>query len=428
MARNLRCLLSIFIFIPFSYAFCSEIPLLKIKTFKRKRIQKRKEIFGEMTIQGGETFPIKIRRRGKSSDGFRKKQYQFKMIDASKKTLKKSLLDFQKGKKWILNGPFVDKTLMRNPLAYGVARNLKNSKGEPWYVPQTKYVELKINNRYQGIYILIDKMARGKKRVGLKKFSPENLEFIAEIHGERFGPKADFHTSNGTPMQFFYPSRKDLAKLPEGGLSLKNRIEKAIDQLEWQILVTRPFQKLRKIIDVTSFANYLLIQEIFKNLDGYRRSVYFHLKKGKFHMGPVWDFNISMGNIIFYKEITSTSGFMYTKRSYFDGNHNISWFKKLMHYKDFRKKVVEIYKKERKLGGAFHWKTIDRQISGFQEEMGRKAISKNFQKWKVIGRLFSPFWHNTKPRPKTYKGEVLKMKKWLTNRFIWLDKNLVESF
>ena len=403
-----------------SYSFGEDIPLLKINTH-RKIIFKNKEIKASLTLPGGSPLPIVIRRRGKSSDKFPKKQYQFKFLDSEGKSVKKSIFSFTKGKKWILNGPYADRTLMRNTLAFKMARSLKNSNDKFWYAPRTKYVELTINKRYKGIYVLIEKIARGKTRVPIKKFSSTNEEFIAEIHGETYGAKADFNSEKKTALQFFQPSRKDVKKFAKEGFPAKKIIKDIIDHFEHKLDNAKTLSDLEDIIDVRSFANYILIQEIFKNLDGYRRSAYFHYKNGKIHMGPIWDFNISMGNFTFYKNIMKTTGLMYPKEHYFDGNQNAFWFKKLMTFKGFQKIVREIYKKERLSGGAFSWDTLSENISLFRKDLGAGAIYRNFDRWKILGRIMYPIWYNRGTLPKTYHGEIHKMKSWLSRRLQWLD-------
>ena len=411
-----------------SSAMAGEIPLLKINTH-RKLIFKHRKVKATLTLPSGDSHSVIIKRRGKSSDKFLKKQYQFKFVDHKGKSIKKPLFNFAKGKKWILNGPYADRTLMRNTLAFKMARSLKNSQGRSWFAPRTQYIELEINKRYKGIYILIEKIARGKTRVPIKKFSSENPEFIAEVHGETYGAKADFISIKKTALQFFQPSRKDIKQFAEEGFPAREMIKDIINRFEQKLQEAKTLEDIEEIIDIRSFANYILLQEVFKNLDGYRRSAYFHYKKGKIHMGPVWDFNISMGNFVFYENIMKTSGLMYPKEHYFDGNQNAFWFKKLMSFKGFQKIVHDIYQKERLSSGAFNWQTLSENINSFRKQIGLGPIYRNFDRWRIIGKIMYPFWYNRGPLPKTYHGEIRKMKGWLSDRLQWLDAHFsIDSF
>ena len=50
----------------------------------------------------------------------------------------------------------------------------------------------------------------------------------------------------------------------------------------------------RPFVDIDSFVDHLILQEITKEIDSYKYSVYMYKDKdsrdGKLHMGPVWDF------------------------------------------------------------------------------------------------------------------------------------------
>ena len=62
---------------------------------------------------------------------------------------------------WILNAPYSDKSLVRNVLAYDLANALGH------YAPRTRFCELFLNDAYQGVYVLIEKIKRDKNRVDL---------------------------------------------------------------------------------------------------------------------------------------------------------------------------------------------------------------------------------------------------------------------
>src|SRR5690606_32226586 len=55
-----------------------------------------------------------------------------------------------------------------------------------------------------------------------------------------------------------------------------------------------------KYLDVQSFIDFVIINELTKNVDAYRLSTFFYKDKDskdpRLHAGPVWDFNIAMGN------------------------------------------------------------------------------------------------------------------------------------
>ena len=47
---------------------------------------------------------------------------------------------------------------------------------------------------------------------------------------------------------------------------------------------------------MNSFVDFLIINELCKNIDAYRLSTYFQINENKkVVMGPIWDFNFSLG-------------------------------------------------------------------------------------------------------------------------------------
>ena len=88
---------------------------------------------------------IKIERRGKTSQTFAKKSYGFNIYGENNKKKSTALLDLPSSKKWVLYGPYADKSLIRNALAYSIYTKMGN------YAPRTQFIELVIHNNYQGI-------------------------------------------------------------------------------------------------------------------------------------------------------------------------------------------------------------------------------------------------------------------------------------
>ena len=62
-----------------------------------------------------------------------------------------------------------------------------------------------------------------------------------------------------------------------------------------------PNRGYAKYIDVDAFIDHFIINELFKNTDGFRNSTYMYKDRNeKLKMGPVWDFNLSMGNTVLF--------------------------------------------------------------------------------------------------------------------------------
>ena len=97
---------------------------------------------------------------GQSIRGFPKKQYHFEIWDEHNQDFDAELLGMPADSDWILQGPYSDKTQMRNALCY----QLSNDMGR--YTVRTRYIEMFLNqdnnkitmDDYIGIYVLMEKI------------------------------------------------------------------------------------------------------------------------------------------------------------------------------------------------------------------------------------------------------------------------------
>ncbi len=112
---------------------------------------------------------IGIEVRGSSSQMFPKKQYSIELRDGLGAGVAASLLGMPVEEDWVLFAPYNDKSLMRDVLAYKLARDMGR------YAPRTRYCEVVLNGDYLGIYILMEKVKRDKNRVDIANLAPMKL-------------------------------------------------------------------------------------------------------------------------------------------------------------------------------------------------------------------------------------------------------------
>jgi hypothetical protein len=112
---------------------------------------------------------ISIEVRGWSSTQYPKKQYAFETQDYRGENLNVSLLDLPQENDWILYAPYSDKSLMRNVLAYKLARDMGR------YASRTVFCELVLNDQYWGIYVLMEKIKRDTYRVDISQLNPYEI-------------------------------------------------------------------------------------------------------------------------------------------------------------------------------------------------------------------------------------------------------------
>ena len=363
---------------------------------------------------------IGIEVRGKTSQMFPKRQYGFEIQDDAGNDRDVSLLGLPAESDWVLNGPYSDKTLMRNYLAYEFSNRIGR------YASRTKFVEVFLNEGrdadtgkryydYVGVYLLIEKIKRGKKRVDIQSLKPTQEE-PSEITGgyilkidKKDWHDSYFYTRYGTQLILVYPKGREISP------AQKTWIQDYMDAFE-SALAGEGFEDPKygyaKYIDTDAFIDHFIINELFKNTDGFRNSTYMYKdRNAKLKMGPVWDFNLSMGNTVFYGGWTTDSWLI-------DTNPVPFWWNRLLADKNFRRRLVE------------RWRTLRKSelsISQLLDEIDRTAAylsearTRNFQKWPVLGRRI---FGNPYSGPLTYAQEVQQLKTWLQARLEWMDAHI----
>ena len=175
-----------------------------------------------------------------------------------------------------------------------------------------------------------------------------------------------------------------------------------------------PVKGYAAYIDADSFIDHHLLVEATKNIDGFRFSTYYHKDRGgKIKMGPIWDWNLSLGNA------TGKQGFM-AEHWYWPqlDDQQYSWFRRLFQDPDFAQKYVDRWGEVRTNQFALG------RISARVDELALlldEAQARNHQKWPILGRQV---WPNHFVG-RTYNDEVQYMKSWFEQRLTWIDHQFV---
>ncbi|MEY2692021.1 MAG: hypothetical protein RIT03_411 [Bacteroidota bacterium] len=245
---------------------------------------------------------ISIEIRGSSSQATDKKGYGFTTLLADNLTNNNvALLGMPKENDWILNGLAFDPSLIRDYLSYNLSRQIGN------YAPRTVFCELIINGDYRGLYLLQEKIKVDGNRVDISDLLPTattapNLTggYIVKSDKTTGGdPVAWQMLSNAGSVDFIY----DTPEPNEIVNAQKNYIKNIFQNLGIQTAFsnTSLTNGFPSIIDIPSFVDFMLINELASNADAYQFSTYFHKDKGgKLRAGPVWDHNLTYGNDLFF--------------------------------------------------------------------------------------------------------------------------------
>lgn len=366
--------------------------------------------------------------RGSSSQMFPKKSYGLETWDAQGEELKVSLLGMPEETDWILNANYSDKTFCRNTLAYQLSWNMGH------YATRYKHVEVVINDVYKGIYIFSEKIKRDANRVNIAKLKPDQNTGDPLTGGYIFKIDKPTGSGGGEGWESNFPSPAN----PDKYVFFQYEFPKAINITNQQkayisdyvntfetVLAgpdfDHPVTGYRQYIDEGSFLDYFIVNEISKNIDGYRLSTFLHKQReslgGKIRIGPVWDYDIAWQNANYY------NGEYYTGWSYQfpypDDFWQVPfWWDRFLQDTTFANnlKCRWISLRDNILSDVWFDNYIDSVALVLNESQQR-----NFIVWPILG---SYVWPNPWPFPQTYEEEITNLKNWIHNRLFWLDENL----
>lgn len=365
-----------------------------------------------------------IELRGESSLGFEKHSYGIEMWDELGLDIDTSFLNFPSEEDFILYGPYSDKTQLNNVLAM----HLGNRMGH--YASRTRHVELVINGDYKGLYVIMEKIKRDDNRVDIAKLNPDELNGDDLTGGYIF--RIDKGSYNGWPsqygaynnptnniyFQFFYPD-------PETIPSVQGEYIKAfMDEFERSMSsggVEKEGQlRYTEYINLRSFVDTFILNELSKNVDAYRLSSYFHKQKdsdgGKLVSGPLWDFNLSFGNGD-YCGGDNVQGWEYYQCS----GSSPFWWDTMLQDTLFANALRCRWESLR--AGILSTPSMNKTIDSLTNIIN-EAQERNFQRWPNLGQYV---WPNP---PYFYSGitahsQIINtMKNWIKNRSEWLDNNI----
>lgn len=350
---------------------------------------------GSYTVTSDTT---EIKGRGNSTWNWPKKPFRLKLKNA------KSLLSMPSSKHWALLANFTDKTLSRNKVAMDV--------GGFWglpYNPKSEVVELVVNGWHWGSYQLIEVPKIATDRVNITTINSKSDTpgggVIFELDG-RLGEQYYFWTNQYLPITIKDPDDLNTtnASIANSHLEYASNIFKNAEDVLFGSNFTDPVNGYPKYIDTSSVYNWYLTQEIFKNIDLSRYSVYFYndtKNNNKITFGPLWDFDMSSG------VLEDPYGIR--------GTENL-WISRLYEDPAFINAIKAKWNKKR----ADLLELITNKVN----ENARKlhySQKVNFDFWNqfygVITEEYTSFHQEA-----SYENDIFYFKKWMNQRLHWLDQ------
>lgn len=427
-----------------SVAFSSDLPLVVITTKTGETIKNEPKITADMKIihngEGKRNYisdqgniysgKVGIEIRGRYSASLPQKPYGFETRDAAGNKLDVSLLGMPAENDWVLLANYNDKSFLRNVLSFEIFRMMGN------YSPRMRFCEVILNNEYQGIYLLGEKIKQDSGRVDIAKLKPEDNTGDDLTGG--YIIKNDYYTATDSWMSAFSPINKPGAKVyfvyhdPQAedlNQFQKTYIQGYISTLE-TILYCKDFRApvlgYKSYIDVNSFADYFILGEISRNVDAYKKSRFYFKDKesngGLLHSGPPWDYDWAFRNLkenCIHMNQTNGSGWAYKINECAASPVPPSWEVRMLQDNEFSNMVNKRYYDLRKtILSKTELETMIDSVALLLEE----AQVRHFAKWNILGINAGTPEYGIQPL--TYAGEIEKFKSWLDIRLAWLDANM----
>jgi len=341
-------------------------------------------VFGDDSILAD----TKVKIRGASSKSFPKKQLALK----SKKSVRVNSINLKKA---VLYSPYIDRSLIRNKLTYDLFGALTNNSIE------SAFNQVLVNGNYEGIYLLLP---HPKSQFRERTFVGNKDAFLVQIDR---GPSDIIHRS--THSDYIAPAY--VFEVPsKPSLDQKAAIDSHLLAFEKAVLAND-----LSVINIQSFIDLILLNELSKNIDAYRLSTYLAFDGVKMYVPTVWDFNIAWG-LAKHAQGFATDGFV------IDGENKTAaplWWQSIWSNEVFQTKLRARYKYYRK--EVLSNEQIDNRIQNISDLLQNDA-NLNFEKWDAFNKNIWPNKHKSGSR----EEEVFRMKEWVLNRLIWLDSQWLD--
>ena len=472
----------------FSLAQTYDLPIIFVDT-KGKCLDNKvtEKIPATMKVLDGQTnnvadsasgtpYDIGIKVRGQSSALFPKPGYSIEIRDEKGEGTDVSMFGLPPSDDWVLHGPYVDKSMLRNALAHWLFRQAGR------YSPRTKHFDLYINGVYRGVYVLIEKIKRGKYRVDVSKLKETDVSgddvtggYIwafdktgTNTGGAGSGSVNDegFSTSDGLNVILHYPKKDKIQKEQE------EYLKKYLNDLEALFKNGGSGSGYENYVDVGSALDYVLHQEVTNNADSYWCSFFLHKPKdskgGKVTLGPPWDFNLAMSNGTspenggnnggwngggwgggfgmggfgssgttgWQIENSQKSGQGFMMSSLMAPKWLLGMWKDNTYQSELKARWAELR------SGVWHTKTLDAYLDSMKTYL-KNAADRNFKRWPNLGKASGQ--NDADPEPMkycngssgggmgmamggynatTWDGEVEHLRKKMKERMAWMDEQL----
>ena len=406
----------------------TELPVLRLQpemeiVDKEHYVNTKVTLYSPFTDEGWyspDDKPVGVRGRGNSTWILPKKPYRLKFPEK----VSPIGLDHTKAKSWVILAHDMDKSLLRNHLAFEVSRVLFNpdeNYHDPsaiLFTPCSQFINVYMNDEYHGLYQMSDHMEQREGRIAVEELTdkdgadPEKITggYIVEtdIHeGNHYSPRKNIK------MTYKYPDDKEYDP------AQYEYITNFIGQMENALYSSSfkdPQSGWRKYLDEKTVIDFIIVKELCGDMDGYT-SIYMYKRRGvdKLFFGPIWDVDKGWDNDnrTPHWNYPPESSLMMFAGFWMPNNVEYDWMQRLWDDATFRAAVAK------------RWSSVrDRLVNKIMTELDArtaamsKAIEANYTVWDFNKQAST----EANPPADTYPEEIQRIKDLTETRAALLDR------
>lgn len=384
--------------------------------------------------------------RGQSSASFEQAPYKIEFWDNENKDDDYPLLGMPAESDWALIPPYYDRTLIRNPFTYELGKEMGLE------APRTAFAEVYLNQDggpmteedYQGVYWVSELIKNQKDRLNLQQLKPDDVDESVISGGYIFkfdqaaAEEPILECVGANPLPGFSFGGGGGGQMTGGtcwvDLEVVDPSEPNEQQMAWlgsylqqfhDIVHLEPLGDYGQFIDVASFVDYLILNELTYNVDAFVRSAYYHKDRdGLLKAGPLWDYNFALGGVgaQIADAIPQADEEPSTGWRHIPGRNVNSWMTKLMTDPAFLQNVKTRYAELRQ--GLFS----DAALAVRIDELTARVVGASAHdeaRWPPAD-VIPATGFTAGPTAPTWEGQVQVMRDFVVARLAWMDTQLLQ--
>jgi len=427
---------------------CASVPTATLRTEYEPGHGK---VRGELTVDGA-VIPVKAKLRGRSSRAFPKKQFALKLLGGDGEKAPAALLGLPENSDFILYGPLLDSTYLRDVVTFDMARLSGR------WAPRTAFVELGRANggspvSYEGLYVVKETIEKSSAKVWLgdggaiyELSSRQSdaawrawLESQGLSDGKYGKDEAVFAVGQTNVYVDQYP-KSDPPGATEHHRRLFDRLDSIIKpgwcrhpagslSAWWRPGLSEPCLDLREVaalVDLPSLIDYVLLQELLANPDAFVTSVFAHRRTadGPLVFGPAWDFNLA-GGLGIGEDERAVDSWRLEGEEPARFSRLVQWLQVLWGDEGFRGAARSRWRELRR--GAWSDAALAGVVQGHAGRIRGGAVARNQARWDPhtewnraigLGGIF------VRPYLGSWEAEVSALERFLVSRAAWMDENV----